>query len=141
MTEDMKKAVRLLKENQYTCVLVRGEREHHSTLRGVRPLLDLLDQEGTLEGFSAADKTVGVGAAHLYLLLGVSGVWANVMSERAERLLSAHGVPVFCDQTVPYIINRAKDGMCPIEAAVGDITCPEEALAVIREAVKKLQRQ
>ena len=73
-------------------MLYSSERQYTSTLRGVRPLLDLLASGVDLCGFVAADKTVGLGAAHLYNLLGVRAVWARVMSEGAKALLSECGI-------------------------------------------------
>lgn len=140
MTNDLEKAVGLLKEHGYTCVLLREERIYSSRLRGVRPLLELLDSPKNLNGFFAADKTVGLGAAHLYLLLGVSGVWARVISQSAKALLEAHGVSVWYDTLVPYIINRAGDGRCPIEEAVADCRSSAQALEKIRDTLKNLSK-
>ncbi len=138
MTKDTERAIALLKEQSYTCVLIRKDQIYASRLRGVRPLLELLENEGDLAGFSAADKTVGLGAAHLYLLLGVCHVWAGVMSESAKELLESHGVSVAHDTLVPYIINRAGNGGCPIEKAVTGVASSEEALERIRETLQKL---
>lgn len=140
MTNDLEKAVRILKEHSYTCVLLREERIYSSRLRGVRPLLELLDTHEDLSGFFAADKTVGLGAAHLYLLLGISGVWARVISHPAKALLEAHGVSVGYDSLVPHIINRSGDGRCPIEEAVADCLSSAEALEKIRDTLKNLSK-
>ncbi len=138
MTKDTERAMALLKEHGYTCVLIRENWIYTSRLRGVRPLLELLENEGKLAGVSAADKTVGLGAAHLYLLLGVCHVWASVMSESAKELLESHGVSSACDTLVPYIINRAGNGGCPIEKAVTGAASSEEALVRIKETLRKL---
>lgn len=138
MSEDTKKARDILVKNGYTCVLCRENEEFHSNLRGVRPLIDLLESGKDFSGFSAADKTVGLGAAHLYLLLGVRSVWARVISLSARELLEKGGIEVFFEEEVPYIINRQGNGRCPIETAVSDIACPAEALRVIKETLSQL---
>lgn len=125
-------------KNGYTCVLCRENEEFHSALRGVKPLIDFLESNTDFNGFSAADKTVGLGAAHLYLLLGVKSVWANVISQGAKEILEKNGVEVSFEEEVPYIINRRGDGRCPIEAAVGGIAFPDEALRVIKETLSRL---
>lgn len=125
-------------KNGYTCVLCRENEEFHSALRGVKPLIDFLESNTDFNGFSAADKTVGLGAAHLYLLLGVKSVWAKVISQGAKELLEKNGVEVSSEEEVPYIINRRGDGRCPIETAVGGISCPSEALRVIKETLSRL---
>ena len=129
----------ILIKNGYTCVLVDGGEEHHSTLRGVKPLIDFLESGKSFEGFSAADKTVGLGAAHLYILLGVKSVWANVISTPAKALLEQNEICVFYETEVPFIINRAGDGRCPIETAVNGITDPARAYDVIIKTLENLK--
>ena len=136
MEKDLEKAVSLLR-GDYTCVLCRGEAVLTTCARGVRPLLQWLDG-GVGEGFCAADRVVGRGAAFLYRLLGVRAVYARVVSAPAVRVLEAGGILVRAEQVVPGIINRAGDGPCPFEAAVMDITEPQEALAAIREKMAAL---
>lgn len=129
MNGDTKKAKDILQRNEYTCVLYCNGKQCCSRLRGVKPLMDFLEAGDDFNGFSAADKTVGAGAAHLYVLLGVKEVWANVISENGKNIL---------EQTVPYIINRKGDGVCPIENAVKNITCSEQALVTIKQTLQKL---
>lgn len=133
-------AKELLKQNGYTCVLYSQNTICHSSLRGVRPLLDFLESGKDFRGFCAADKTVGLGAAHLYILLGISALWANVISETAADLLRQHNIHVYCENTVPFIINREGTGPCPIESAVQGITDSVQALNTIKEAIRKLQK-
>ena len=138
MNDDTEKARDILIKNGYTCVLRRENVEFHSSLRGVKPLIDFLESKRDFRGFSAADKTVGLGAAHLYLLLGVRSVWARIISQGAKEILEKNGVEVSFEEEVPYIINRRGDGRCPIEAAVNGIACPSEALRVIKETLSRL---
>lgn len=135
----MERAKEILIRNGYTCVLYSENAQYHATQRGVKPLVDFLQSGIDFGGFSAADKTVGLGAAHLYVLLGVKSVWANVMSQAAKALLQAHQIAVSCENEVPFIINRKGDGVCPVEAAVSGITCPQEALPAIVKTLENLQ--
>lgn len=139
MTEHLQKAIELLRAESYTCVLLQNETVYTSKKRGVKPLLELLDSKVSLEGFSAADRVVGLGAAHLYLLLGVKELWAEVISQEAEALLRDHSVTVFYSEIVPYIINRQGNGRCPIETAVVRCLSSEEALECIKETLQNLQ--
>lgn len=140
MDNNTLKAKRILLENGYTCVLYSDTGEFHSTLRGVKPLLDFLESDKDFSGFSAADKTVGAGAAHLYALLGVKEVWANIISDAGKKVLLENNITVFCETQVPYIINRKGDGMCPIETAVKDITSSKKALEAIKQTLKTLSK-
>ena len=121
-----------------TLVLVRGDEIIERRERGVRPLCDLVDTGRDLVGFSAADRVVGRGAAFLYVLLGVTELYASVMSEAAAVLLDTHGISYTCGSLVPRIINRKGDGFCPIECAVMDITEPHEAFAAIKDRLATL---
>ena len=139
MLEKIELARKRLTEGNFTCVLhLRGE-EYTSFERGVKPLLELLKSGNAFNGAIAADKTVGAGAAHLYCLLGVRAVWANVISEAAEDVLAKAGISVFFGERVPYIINRRGDGMCPIERAVANATSSQHAYELIIAALEALR--
>lgn len=138
MTADLAAARARLTAGGFTCVLCRGEAVHTATARGVRPLLEWLDNGVVLTGFSAADKVVGRGAAFLYVLLGVQAVWAPVMSRAARDTLACHGIEALCEELVEAIVNRTGDGFCPMETAVRDIDDPTRALAAIRETARRL---
>ncbi|MBQ8683825.1 MAG: DUF1893 domain-containing protein [Clostridia bacterium] len=138
MTPDLMRAKARLAETNSTCVLCRGEDEVTSQRRGVAPLLGFLDEHLPLTGFSAADRVVGKAAAFLYIRLGVTAVYAPVMSRPAFDTLTTHGVPAFYDTLTEAIINRTGDGHCPMETAVWEITDPAEAETAIRERLAEL---
>lgn len=138
MDKRTEKAKRLLIENGYTCVLYSENAEYHSVQRGVKPLIEFIDSGVDFRGFFAADKTVGAGAAHAYVLLGVAEVWARVISESGKQVLESGGIRVFADEVVPFIVNRTKDGVCPFETAVKGITDSVAALAVMREKLRQM---
>ena len=130
---DLESAKSLLLEGGYTCVLCRGKTVHTATARGVKPLVDWLDSDLELRGFSAADKVVGRATAFLYVLLGVKEVHSLVMSTPARQALESGGIAATCDREVSGIINRRGDGPCPFEEAVLGISDPEDALIAIRK--------
>ncbi len=134
----IEQAKKRLLEGDFTCVLLDGEREYTSALRGVRPLLQWVE-EGVPSGLWAADRVVGRGAAFLYILLHVRAVYAGVISRPALATLQAAGIEVIYTALVDAIINRAGDGICPFEAAVTDISDPNEALCAIRRKMAELR--
>ena len=79
MTNNLNKAVELLKQEGYTCVVCKEDRVYHSFERGIRPLVDWQESGLNLAGASAADKVVGKGAAMMYVLLRVKEVFSFVM--------------------------------------------------------------
>ena len=138
---DAERAKELLAKNSFTLVLVKEKNVYTSERRGVAPLLELLNGGADVRGFSAADRVVGKAAALLYCLLGVKEVYAEVMSELAQKALLSHGI--FCEsaRTVPRIINRTGDGPCPMEAAVEHIDDPAAAKLAIEEKLKRMQNK
>ena len=138
METDLLRAKEILETENRTCVLCKGERRYDSDQRGVKPLLAWLDAGVDVMGFSAADKVVGRGAAFLYRLLGVRRVHGGVMSVAAVKVLRAGGIETSWDLLTEGIRNRKGDGPCPMEAATAGCTEPEEALAAIRQALRRL---
>ena len=130
MTE---KAKEILISGGYTCVILKEDRQYTSDKRGVRPLLDLLDSGADTKDAVAADKVVGAGAAHLYVLLGVKAVWAAVVSTPAKKVMEENGIEVLFDKEVSFIINRTGDGVCPIENCVKGAKDSSQALLNIRD--------
>ena len=139
MCDDLQNARQMLDVGDYTCVLCRGSRFYTSTQRGVAPLLTWLDAGTSLEGFSAADRVVGKATAYLYCLLGVSRVYARVMSKPALEVLQQNRIAASWDTLVEGIENRQKTGPCPMEHATGNCATPDEALEAIRETLRRLQ--
>lgn len=140
MTADLSAATRLLNEGGFTCVLCKEDEFLTSSERGVRPLVEWLKANADVKGYSAADKVVGKATAFLYVLLGVSSVYANVISKPALEVLSLFGISVQYSLLVPGIINRSGTGACPFEAAVMDVDLPERAFGIILKKLATLSR-
>lgn len=136
---DAEIARNLLDSHGLTCVLCKNDAVHTTTLRGVKPLMQWLENGTDLTGFSAADKVVGRATAFLYCLLGVKEVYAYVMSKSALEVLEAAGIYAQYGKLVEYIINRKGDGICPFEAAVLDIQTAESARIAIRKKMEELK--
>ena len=138
LTENMKKAVSMLEEQALTLAAVKGNETITSRERGVKPLLELIDEGKTLEGYSAADKVVGAAAAYLYVLLDVKELYAKVISRRAVEVMEKYGIEIEYDNLAEAIINRQRTGYCPMETAVWNAVSPENALELIRAKLKVL---
>lgn len=90
--QDLKRLVR----DGYTVAASDGERLLTSCERGIKPLVQWLDDGLCLAGFSVADKIVGRAAAMLYVRLGAARVWAQVMSRGGKTVLAEHGIAAEC---------------------------------------------
>lgn len=136
---DLEQAKQLLQDSGFTCVLCKEGHTLTTTERGVKPLVRWLTEGTDLRGYSAADKVVGKATAYLYCLLGVKAVHSLVMSGAAAQVLEENGIAATQDKLVENIINRQGTGICPFEAAVWDITAPEDALKAIRNKMEQMQ--
>ena len=136
MMTDLERAWnRLSEKTELTCVLAQDNVIYQSERKGIAPMMDLLDAETDLRGFSVADRIVGRAAAMLFVLAGVAAVHAQVMSRGALAVLEANGICAEYETLTEYIVNRQGDGMCPMEHAVQGIENPKEA----REAIRRTQ--
>ena len=140
MNENAIKARRTLESGGYTCVLCQDDHMLTDNRRGVRPLLELLENADNFSGYSAADKVVGKAAAFLYQLLHVDFVYAQVISQPALDVLTRSGIATQYSTLVPAIRNRDNTGFCPMETAVLHIDDPNEAFVAIKQTLSKLEK-
>ncbi len=141
MNNDTIKAYEMMLAKHCTCIVYSSAKStlHASKERGVRPLLELIDSEADVKGFSAADRVVGKAAAFLYVKLGVKSVYANILSEPAKYVFQKNKIQCYANLTVPLIRNRDKTGYCPMESAVLDITDADEAYMAIKNKLKEME--
>jgi len=104
--------------------------------RGLAPLLKLFD-ERKLEGAVVVDKVIGRAAAAICIVGGAKAVHATLGAKGAAPLLEARGIPFKAEKTVDVILNRAKDGSCPMEKTVEKLEEPDLMVKALRKALKK----
>lgn len=137
MNQNTLKAKELLQSRECTCVLVKDNSIYESCERGVKPLLQWLESNTDLNGYSAADKVVGRAAAYLYVLMGIKEIYADVISEPSLAVLRKYGIKVTYGLLVNAIRNRTNTGFCPMEQATMNSDTPQEALNAIKSALAK----
>ena len=91
-----------------------------------------------LRGLVYRRKFVGKAPALLYVQLKPAAVYAIAMSGAARDILLANGIACGCEDLVPFIMNRAGDGQCPMDASVTNISDSREAERAIRECVRQM---
>lgn len=135
------KARTLVREGQISCALLKDDEIIAVNKgKGVFPLLELHDIESQkMEKSLLVDKVIGRAAAMIVLSGKIEAVHAEIMSEEALELLEEKGVSATYDKLVPKILNRQKDGLCPMEKAVKSITSPQEGVQVLREEIRKMK--
>jgi len=107
--------------------------------RGVKPLLDALAEDpDVFAGAEVIDRIVGRAAAAIYVYGRAARVVSPVMSEGAVAMLSAHGTAYEAGEVVPFIVNRAGTGCCPMDAATQDMSDPAE---IVRKLVEQVEQE
>ena len=140
MTDISEKAKALLHKENYSIVIMNGD-TYTSTKKGIAPLMDILaDNPSFLKNATVADKVIGRAAALLMIYGGVKEVYSDVISTHALDIFKSNDILVEYGECVPYIINRTKDGMCPMESAVLDVTEPQEAYEVLKNKLNEMRK-
>ena len=134
----MDELIRILKAEELICVVLQKQRLYKEHANGILPILHLLDQ-GHLQGAQLVDKVIGKAAALLMVRGDVHQVHACVISSHALEIFQLYNIPVTYDEQVPYIINRTKTGMCPMEACVIDVNDPAAAQRLLNAKVKSMK--
>lgn len=135
---DMDELIRILRDGHHSLVVANKDVLVFDG-RGISDLYMLLTcRPECLRGASLADKVVGKGAAALMVLGGVNNVFAEIISDPALSLLHANKVSVSFGKKVSNIINRAGDGICPVEQLCIDCSSATECLPLITEFIQKM---
>ena len=113
--DNISKAKELLETGKHTLVLCKGKTVYTSDLSGTDPMKDFLARGVNLQGFSAADKVVGLAAAQLFIKAGVAAVYGKVTSRRAKEAFEKKGIAVSYGKLTNFIKNKKGTGICPME--------------------------
>lgn len=140
MSKILLEAKKILLDSDYTCVLINNNTDivYISKKKGVAPLLEYNEIKDGSELY-LADKIIGKGAVSLAHICNVKELYTPIISVDARKLADKLGIYVEYDKEVPYIINRAGDGRCPIESSVLDCEDSEMAYEIIVGTLEKLK--
>lgn len=141
MTDNLNKAVEILKEKGCTCVICKEKMVFISFERGIKPLTEFYESDTDFRGCCAADKTVGKAAAMIYVLMEAKEVFAFAMSKGAVETFERFGVKYSYETMTDAVINREGTGICPMEAAVSDYIDPRVCYDAIKNRIDELSRR
>jgi hypothetical protein len=103
-----------------------------SSKSGILPLLEYIDSVGAYyRQVIIFDKVVGNAVALLSVKAAAEEVFSPLGSELATNSLSNYDIKYHFSETVPYIQNRDRDDMCPMEKLSIDKE-PEEFYESVR---------
>ncbi len=118
----------ILKEKDCTCVAIMRDDVKISYERGIRPILQWLNQdEKSMMGAFVCDKVVGKAAALLFAYGKIKAIHTLVISGVALKVFEENNIEVTYDKLVERIKNRDNTDLCPMETKAIDINSPREA--------------
>jgi hypothetical protein len=119
--DDLVLAKKALADNEYTlCVFKNKEQVFFSKEIGVLTLYNAYKNGHRFNGCSAADKVIGLGAAFLWKALNVSKIDTGLISKPALDFLNNNDIEISYRILTDRILNRTKDGYCPVETLAKD---------------------
>jgi nucleoside-diphosphate-sugar epimerase len=136
--------VKLFEKNtEKTCyILKNNEIIFSSEQKGVKPLMDYYMSYGSSpEPLTVVDRIIGKSAAMLAVLIGANHIITPIISQIALDFLSEYNIKVEYSKVVPYIINRTKDGQCPIERSVLKINDIHKGYEKINDTLTGLNKK
>jgi len=114
---DIDMAVELLEKEGLSLAIVKDSKViFTSTSKGIKPLYTAYEEhKAELEDSSVADRVTGRAAAMLCVHAGVKELKTKLISENAINVLNKTNIIYEYDECTPFIENRDRTGMCPVE--------------------------
>ena len=131
---------KFLKTEDTVQVYLAGKLHFRSTQTGIKPLLTYI-QEFTPcpEGAIVFDRVVGNAAALLLRKASCAEVYSPIGSQLAAKTLEGFDISYSFLKTIPYIVNRHGNDMCPFEkASLG--RSPAEFYEIAREKLASVEK-
>lgn len=131
-----------LNEEKLSLIADRKGNIYTSKLHGIGPIINPMKEDmNYFQDAMVVDKVIGKATAMLLILSKVQYIYAYVLSEKAKEILDYYQIDYDYETLVPYIINRTKDGMCPMEKTVYDMTDLNEAYQALLSKQQELMKQ
>ncbi len=122
------------KDNCVFVIAKDGDIIFRSFKKGIQPFFDALEvhPRDFYTDCSIADRVIGKAALMLAAYLGAKEVYTPLASQHAVSSAKKLNLDLHTMETVPYIINRSGDGMCPMENAVIEVENVEIAFEILK---------
>lgn len=137
----MEEARKIIQNGKAECVLIKNDAIYAQEQgRGVSPLLAMYDNHReAMSGATLVDKVIGRAAAAIAICGKVRHVHGELMSKDAVEFLNNNSITTSYTTLVHRILNRKKDGLCPLEQSVEGIEDAANALEALRKRIETLQ--
>lgn len=115
--KDIEIAQKILLEKNKTLVIVKNKEVIFSSEeKGIKPMYNAVKQlESKLAGASLADRVIGKAAAMLAVYANIKEMHTVLISKGGKVVLDESKIIYTYEKCVPYIKNRSKNDLCPIE--------------------------
>ncbi|MDY0235184.1 MAG: DUF1893 domain-containing protein [Gudongella sp.] len=116
-------------DNNYKLVVVKGGVVLFSSFdRGIKPVYDVYTSSPQiLKDAYISDRVTGKAAAMILSKAGISGIYTELISEQAVEIFYKKNIYVVYAKRVDHILNREKNGSCPIEKISKDLSSEDTA--------------
>jgi len=141
--KDLELAKKELEEKELTLAIAKeGEIIFTSTDKGIKPMYTaVLKLKEELRGSSVADRVIGRAAAILCKYAGIKELYTKLISDEAIKVLKDGDITFTYDESSPYIKNRDKTDMCPVEKLSQNVDNPEELIQKISEFLDRMKKR
>jgi len=92
-----------------------------------------------LRGASVADRVAGKALALLCVYAGIRGVYAEVLSKKAQALFEENNVACQWKHLVNNVLDLNKMGVCPFEKAAVDISDSKDSYRIFKVLLDKMK--
>lgn len=139
---DIDMAAELLEKEKLALAAVKdGKVIFTSSEKGIKPLYTAVkEHKSELESSSVADRVTGRAAAMICLYAGIKELKTKLISDNAINVLKETSIIYEYDKCVPYIKNRDKTGMCPIESLSLKVNVVDDLLGDIQNFLKGMKK-
>jgi hypothetical protein len=139
--QDIDLAKKQLYDEDLTLAIVKNGKLLYQTdshrISGFIYAIETLDTQ--LNGASVADKVAGKALALLCVYSGISQVYAEVLSRKAQALFEENSIVFQYKQLVDNVLDVNKAGVCPFEKAAADVSDPKASYGVFKMLLEKMK--
>lgn len=124
--------------NKYAVIICNySDILYSSQSRGIKPIVEAYDSK-LPEGLYAGDRVVGKAAAQIFHLLKVKYLYAALISKPAYDYIKNTDIELEYEELTERILNRDKNGMCPMEEIAVHSNSDMETLIKVKEKIASL---
>ena len=139
--QDLDLAKKHLYCEELTLVIAKDEQVIYQTnshrISGFIRAIETLGMQ--LKGASVADRVAGKALALLCVYAGISNVYAEVLSRKAQKIFEENNVSFQWQQLVDNVLDLNKTGVCPFEKTATLISDPQDSYVAFKALLEKMK--